>query len=37
MSFKTAVCHRYRVMQKLKGHNVAGLVTYAIRSGAIAQ
>ena len=35
ITFRTAVCHRYRVMQKLQVHNVAGLVQYAIRTGAI--
>lgn len=35
ITFRTAVCHRYRVMQKLQVHNVAGLVQYAIYTGAI--
>jgi DNA-binding NarL/FixJ family response regulator len=35
ISFRTAVCHRYRIMQKLRVHDVAGLVQYAIRSGTI--
>ena len=35
MSFRTAVCHRYQIMQKLQVHNVASLVQYAIRAGII--
>ena len=31
MSFKTACCHRYRIMEKLGIHDVANLVRYAIR------
>lgn len=33
ISFKTAACHRYRVMRKLGIHDTASLVLYAIRSG----
>ena len=36
ISFKTVVCHRYRLMQKLGVRNVAGLVKYAISRGIIA-
>ncbi len=31
--FKTAACHRHRIMQKLKVHETASLVRIAIRSG----
>jgi DNA-binding NarL/FixJ family response regulator len=31
MSFKTAACHRYRLMDKLAIHDTASLVRYAIR------
>jgi DNA-binding NarL/FixJ family response regulator len=31
VSFKTVVCHRTRIMDKLDIHNVAALVRYAIR------
>jgi two-component system, NarL family, response regulator NreC len=31
ISFKTAVCHRSRLMQKLDVHETASLVRYAIR------
>ena len=31
ISFKTAACHRYRLMDKLDVHETAGLVRYAIR------
>jgi DNA-binding CsgD family transcriptional regulator len=30
ISFKTVICHRTRLMEKLDIHNVAGLVRYAI-------
>lgn len=33
ISFKTAVCHRYNIMEKLNIHDVSGLVRYAIRTG----
>lgn len=33
VSFKTAACHRYRVMQKLGVHDTATLVRYAILAG----
>jgi DNA-binding CsgD family transcriptional regulator len=35
ISFKTAACHRYRVMEKLDIHDTANLVRYAIREGLI--
>jgi DNA-binding CsgD family transcriptional regulator len=35
ISFKTAACHRYRVMDKLDIHDTANLVRYAIREGLI--
>lgn len=35
ISFRTTVCHRYRIMQKLQVHDIAGLVQYAVRSGTI--
>jgi DNA-binding NarL/FixJ family response regulator len=35
ITVKTAACHRYRAMDKLSIHNLAGLVRYAIRSGFI--
>jgi len=35
MSFKTAACHRYRIMDKLNIHDVATLVRYAIRAGLV--
>ena len=35
ISFRTAVCHRYRIMQKLNIHDVARLVKYAIRRGIV--
>jgi DNA-binding CsgD family transcriptional regulator len=31
ISFKTAVCHRYNIMEKLNLHDVSSLVRYAIR------
>ncbi|MFN7993206.1 MAG: LuxR C-terminal-related transcriptional regulator [Bryobacteraceae bacterium] len=33
--FKTAVCHRYKLMEKLNIHDTASLVRYAIRHGVI--
>jgi DNA-binding CsgD family transcriptional regulator len=33
MAFKTAVCHRSRIMAKLDIHDVANLTRYAIRNG----
>lgn len=33
ITFKTAACHRYRVMEKLDLHDTASLVRYAIRIG----
>jgi DNA-binding NarL/FixJ family response regulator len=35
ITFKTAVCHRTRVMQKLDIHETASLTRYAIRCGLI--
>ena len=35
MSFKTAACHRYRIMDKLAIHETAGLVRYAVRAGLV--
>lgn len=35
MSFKTAACHRYRLMDKLNIHDLANLVHYAIRQGLV--
>ena len=35
ISFKTAACHRYRVMDKLGIHETANLVRYAIREGMV--
>ena len=35
ISFKTAVCHRYRVQTKLKAHNTADLTRAALRMGLI--
>jgi DNA-binding NarL/FixJ family response regulator len=32
MAFKTASCHRYRLMDKLGIHDTASLVRYAIRN-----
>jgi len=31
ISFKTAACHRYRIMEKLGIHGTTALVKYAIR------
>ncbi|HEY1341563.1 MAG TPA: LuxR C-terminal-related transcriptional regulator [Bryobacteraceae bacterium] len=33
ISFKTAACHRMRIMEKLDIHETAGLVHYAFRHG----
>ena len=33
IAFKTAVCHRSRLMQKLGVHEVASLVRYAVAQG----
>lgn len=33
ITFKTAACHRYRIMEKLGVHETASLVRYAIRNG----
>jgi DNA-binding NarL/FixJ family response regulator len=33
ITFKTAVCHRSRLMQKLGVHEVASLVRYAVAQG----
>ena len=35
ITFKTAACHRYRVMDKLGIHETANLVRYAIRQGMV--
>jgi DNA-binding CsgD family transcriptional regulator len=35
IAFKTAACHRSRIMDKLGIHEVAGLTRYAIRQGYI--
>ncbi len=35
ITFKTAACHRYRVMDKLGIHDTASLVRYAIREGIV--
>jgi DNA-binding CsgD family transcriptional regulator len=35
ISFKTACCHRSRLMEKLGIHEIAGLTRYAIRNGYI--
>ena len=35
VSFKTAACHRYRIMDKLDIHETASLTRYAIRQGYI--
>ena len=35
ITFKTAACHRYRLMDKLGIHDTATLVRYAIRNGII--
>jgi len=33
ITFKTAVCHRTRIMEKVGVHEVASLVRYAVRKG----
>jgi len=35
ISFKTAACHRYRIMEKVGMHNTAMLVRFAIRIGLV--
>jgi len=35
ISFKTAVCHRYNIMEKLNLHDVSSLVRFAIRKGLV--
>ena len=35
ITFKTAACHRYRIMGKLGIHDAVSLVRYAIRNGLI--
>jgi DNA-binding CsgD family transcriptional regulator len=35
MSFKTAACHRYRVMDKLQIHDAVSLTRYAVRMGLV--
>lgn len=35
ISFKTAACHRYRIMNKLDIHDTVHLVRYAIRQGLV--
>ena len=35
ISFKTAACHRLRLMQKLHLHSTAALVRYAVRCGLV--
>lgn len=35
ITFKTAACHRYRIMDKLGIHSTASLVRYAIRTGLV--
>jgi DNA-binding NarL/FixJ family response regulator len=36
ISFKTAACHRYRLMQKLKARDTATIVRMAVRNGLVA-
>jgi DNA-binding CsgD family transcriptional regulator len=36
ISFKTAACHRYRLMDKLGFHDTVSLVRHAVRSGFVA-
>ena len=36
MSFKTAACHRHRIMQKLGVHGTGALVRFAIANGVVA-
>jgi DNA-binding NarL/FixJ family response regulator len=35
MSFKTAACHRYRVMDKLEIHDAVSLTRFAVRAGLV--
>lgn len=35
MAFRTAVCHRYRIFQKLKVHETASVVRLAVRAGLV--
>lgn len=35
MAFRTAVCHRYRIFQKLHIHETASLVRLAVRAGLV--
>lgn len=35
MAFRTAVCHRYRIFQKLRVHETASVVRLAVRAGLI--
>jgi DNA-binding NarL/FixJ family response regulator len=35
ITFKTAACHRHRIMQKLGVHETTSLVRFAIRSGLV--
>jgi DNA-binding NarL/FixJ family response regulator len=35
ITFKTAACHRERIMQKTSAHNAVMLVRFAIRAGLI--
>lgn len=35
ITFKTAACHRYRIMDKLGIHETANLVRFAIRQGMV--
>ena len=35
MAFRTAVCHRYRIFQKLNVHETASVVRLAVRAGLI--
>jgi DNA-binding CsgD family transcriptional regulator len=35
ISFKTAECHRLRLMQKLRLHSTAAVVRYAVRCGLV--
>lgn len=35
MAFRTAVCHRYRIFQKLNVHEIASVVRLAVRAGLI--
>ncbi len=36
IAFRTAVCHRYRILQKLHLHETASLVRLAVRAGLVA-